>query len=84
VIAAELSHELLAYVVAPLIALAGIIVPVVVQMRRARGENRDQHAETARELGRLAGVVEATHETVIDVGHRLDAHIDSHNRRGAA
>lgn len=83
---ASVLHELMAYVVAPLIALAGIIVPVVIQIRKARSENRDQHEVTARELGRLAGAVEAMTDSVQDVGHRLDAHIDHHNdyKRGAA
>ena len=79
-LALDAPTAILAYVVAPLIAAAGSLAVVVVQIRRARKENRDDHDRNLQAIHAIQGAVEAVHGEVKAVGDRLDDHIYDHRR----
>ena len=84
-IAGELPHEILAYVIAPLIALAGVLVPLIVKLNRVQASNSDDHGRVRDALDALTEAQRATHGEVSAIGSRLDDHIHDHrNQRGAA
>lgn len=83
--AVEVAHEVLAYVIAPLIALAGVLAPILLQMRRIARRNDDGHDRVEAAITALTEAQRATHGEVQAIGDRLDDHIHDHrNQRGAA
>ena len=84
-IAAELAHEILAYVVAPLIALAGVLVPLLVKFGRMQAQNSSDHGQVRAAIEANTVAVQAVHGEVQAVGQRLEDHITGHQpQRGAA
>ena len=80
-----MTHEILAYVIAPLIALAGVLVPLIVKLNRVQASNSDDHGRVRDALEALTEAQRATHGEVSAIGSRLDDHIYDHrNQRGAA
>lgn len=79
-ITAEVSD--VAYIVGALCLLAGTIATaiatIVVGLRKARDENREQHAENAAKLDQLVGKVDATREDVREIRDGLAEHIADH------
>jgi len=85
VIAADLAHEILAYIVAPLIALAGVLIPLIIKFNRMQEQNSHDHGRVRSSLDALVEAQKATHGEVQAIGDRLDDHIHDHrNQRGAA
>lgn len=56
------------------------IVPVIIGLRRARDENRDQHAENREALGGLTGKVEVMHSEVREMRRDFTRHLENHDR----
>ena len=85
-LAADIPHEVLAYVVAPLIALAGVLIPLLVKFGRMQAQNSADHNGVRAAIDANTEAVKAVHGEVQAVGQRLDDHIYDHrnNQRGAA
>ena len=84
-LATDTAHEILAYIVAPLIALAGVLIPLLVKLNRVQAENSSDHGRVRAAVEALTEAQKATHGEVEAIGHRLDDHIHDHrNQRGAA
>jgi hypothetical protein len=68
-----------------LISTAGIIlaaiIPIFVGLRRARKENRDQHADNKDTLLMLAGKVDVVNENVRDMRKDFTRHLENHDRK---
>jgi hypothetical protein len=55
-------------------------VPVTLGLRKARNENRDQHAENKDAFGELSGKVGVMHEEVRDMRKDFTRHLENHDK----
>lgn len=81
-LALDTPTAVMAYIVAPTLTAMGGISVAIVQIRRARTENRSDHDRNLDAIRAIATSVEAVHGEVKAVGDRLSDHIDDHQNRG--
>jgi len=74
--------EVLVAMIGGLAVVCAAVIPVVLQLRKARNENRAQHADNKaamnERMSELHGKLDVIHTDVRDVSTRLDAHMRDH------
>lgn len=64
--------------------VAAAVVPVVLGLRKARRENREQHAENKAsfqaEIGNLSGKLDVVHVDIRDMRKDFTRHLENHHK----
>lgn len=72
--------EVIVAMIGAVAVVSAAVIPVVLGLRKARRENRDQHAENRDALGELSGQVGVIHSEIRDMRKDFTQHLENHQR----
>lgn len=70
--------EVLVAIIGALGVVAAAVLPIVLSLRKARAENREQHNENRDTLLNLSGKVDVMHTEVRDMRKDFTKHLENH------
>lgn len=60
--------------------VAAAVLPILLSLRKARNENRDQHKDNKDALNTLSGKVGVMHSEIRDMRKDFTTHLENHSR----
>lgn len=72
--------DIVVAVIGAVAVVAAAVLPILIGLKKARQENREQHADNKDTMLMLAGKVDVVHDEVRDMRSDFTKHLENHNK----